>query len=128
MKYLLDTHTFLWWNMDDSQLSSLAKEIIADGGNEIFLSAASAWEIAIKTARGRLSLPEDPTRYISNRISLHGFQALPVFIHHATQVYNLPMHHADPFDQLLIAQSQTESMPLISLDDDIRKYDVDVVW
>jgi len=128
MRYLLDTHTFLWWNMDDAQLSSLARELIANGNNEIFLSAATAWEIAIKTERGRLILPEDPTRYISNRMSLHGFQALPVQIHHATQVYKLPLHHADPFDRLLIAQSQIESMPLISVDADIRKYEVEVVW
>lgn len=128
MKYLLDTHTFLWWNMDDAQLSSLAREIIADGTNEIFLSAATAWEIAIKTARGRLELPEDPTRYVSSRMSLHGFLALPVQIHHAVQVYKLPMHHADPFDRLLIAQSQIESLPLISMDAEIRKYEVEVVW
>ena len=128
MRYLLDTHTFLWWNMDDAQLSSLAKELIADGNNEIFLSAASAWEIAIKTARGRLTLPEDPTRYVSNRLSLHGFQALPVQIHHAVQVYKLPLHHADPFDRLLIAQSQIESMSMISLDIEIRKYEVEVIW
>lgn len=128
MRYLLDTHTFLWWNMDDAQLSSLAKELIADGNNEIFLSASSAWEIAIKTARGRLTLPEDPTRYVSNRLSLHGFQALPVQIHHAVQVYKLPLHHADPFDRLLIAQSQIESMSLISVDMEIRKYEVEVIW
>lgn len=128
MKYLLDTHTFLWWNMEDSQLSALAREILTDGGNEIFLSAASAWEIAIKAARGRLILPEDPTRYVSSRLSLHGFQALPIQIHHAVQVYKLPMHHADPFDRLLIAQSQSESIPLLSIDEEIRKYDVEVVW
>jgi PIN domain nuclease of toxin-antitoxin system len=128
MRYLLDTHTFLWWNMDDAQLSSLARELIANGNNEIFLSAASAWEITIKTARGRLTLPEDPTRYVSNRLSLHGFQALPVQIHHAVQVYKLPLHHADPFDRLLIAQSQIESMSLISVDMEIRKYEVEVIW
>ncbi len=128
MRYLLDTHTFLWWNMDDPQLSIIAKEIIADGNNEIFLSAATAWEIAIKAARGRLALPEDPTRYISNRLSLHGFQALPIQIQHAAQVYKLPMHHADPFDRLLIAQSQLESMPLITVDANIRKYEVEVIW
>lgn len=128
MRYLLDTHTFLWWNMDDAQLSSLAKELISDSNNEIFLSAASAWEIAIKTARGRLTLPEDPTRYISNRLSLHGFQALPVQINHAVHVYKLPMYHADPFDRLLIAQSQIEAMPLISVDVDIRRYELEVVW
>jgi len=128
MRYLLDTHTFLWWNMDDSQLSRLAKEVISNGNNEIFLSAATAWEIAIKTAHGRLTLPEDPTRYVSNRLNLHGFQALPIQIHHAVQVYKLPTHHADPFDRLLIAQSQIESMPLISVDSEIRKYEVEVVW
>ena len=128
MKYLLDTHTFLWWNMDDPQLSSIAKEIIADGGNEIFLSAASVWEIAIKTARGRLTLPEDPAHYVASRMSLHNFQALPVQIPHATQVYILPMYHVDPFDRLLIAQSQIESLPLLSVDTDIRNYDVEVVW
>jgi len=128
MRYLLDTHTFLWWNMDDEQLSALAKDLIADSQNEIFLSAASAWEIAIKTARGRLTLPEDPTRYVSNRLHLHGFQALPIQIHHAVQVYQLPTHHADPFDRLLIAQSQMEAMPLISIDPDIRKYNVEVIW
>ena len=128
MKYLLDTHTFLWWNLDDSRLSVIAKEVIADGNNEIFLSAASAWEIAIKTARGRLALPEDPTNYISNRLRLHGFQSLAVQIHHAVQVYKLPMRHADPFDRLLIAQSQVEAMPLLSVDEEIRRYDVEVVW
>jgi PIN domain nuclease of toxin-antitoxin system len=128
MRYLLDTHTFLWWNMDDAHLSNLAKELIANGNNEVFLSAATAWEIAIKTARGRLTLPEDPTRYVSNRMGLHGFQALPVQIHHAVQVYKLPMHHTDPFDRLLIAQSQIESMSLISLDTDIRRYEVEVIW
>jgi PIN domain nuclease of toxin-antitoxin system len=128
MRYLLDTHSFLWWNMDDPQLSSIAKEIIGDGNNEIFLSAATAWEIAIKAARGRLALPENPTRYFSNRLNLHGFQALPIQIQHAAQVHKLPMHHADPFDRLLIAQSQLESMPLISVDAEIRKYEIEVIW
>lgn len=106
----------------------MAKELIADGNNEIFLSAATAWEIAIKTARGRLTLPEDPTRYVSSCMNLHGFQALPVQIHHAVQVYKLPPYHADLFDRLLIAQSQIESLPLISADADIRKYEVEVIW
>jgi PIN domain nuclease of toxin-antitoxin system len=128
MKYLLDTHTFLWWNLDDPQLSSVVREIIADGHNEIFLSAASAWEIAIKSARGRLILPEDPAHYVASRMNLHNFQAMPVQIHHATQVYKLPWHHTDPFDRLLIAQSQIESLPLLSADEEIRKYEVQVIW
>ena len=128
MKYLLDTHTFLWWNLDDPQLSAHAREIIVNGGNKIFLSAASAWEIAIKTAKGRLVLPEEPAQYLAARMSQHHFQALPVQISHAVHVYDLPNHHADPFDRLLVAQCKLEGMPLISKDEDIKKYDVEIIW
>jgi PIN domain nuclease of toxin-antitoxin system len=128
MKYLLDTHIFLWWNMDDEQLSKRAREIIANGENEIYLSAASAWEIAIKAAKGLLKLPEAPGTYITSRMSMCRFQALPVQISHAVRVYELPHHHDDPFDRLLIAQSQLEEMPLISADADIRKYNLKVIW
>jgi len=86
MRYLLDTHTFLWWNLGDPQLSEHARDIIADGNNEIYISAASAWEIAIKTAKGHLVLPEEPAKYLANRISQYHFQALPVQISHAVRV------------------------------------------
>jgi PIN domain nuclease of toxin-antitoxin system len=128
MKILLDTHTFLWWNTEDPQLSSRAREMIADGENEVFLSVASAWEISIKTAKGKLILPELPSSYILSRMALYRFQPLPVQISHAVQVYDLPRHHDDPFDRLLVAQSQVESIPLISADTEIRKYEVEVIW
>ena len=128
MKYLLDTHTFLWWNLDDPQLSEQAREIISNGENEIFISAASAWEIAIKAAKGRLVLPEEPAQYLANRLSEYHFQALPIQISHAVRVYDLPDHHADPFDRLLVAQCQLEGMPMISKDEDIQKYDLEVIW
>jgi PIN domain nuclease of toxin-antitoxin system len=128
MKFLLDTHTFLWWNTEAPQLSMHARELIADGQNEIFLSATSAWEISIKSAKGKLVLPEPPAQYILNRMSLYGFQPLPIQVSHAVRVYDLPRHHDDPFDRLLIAQSQIESMPLISADPEMRKYEVDLVW
>jgi len=128
MKYLLDTHIFLWWNLGKGQLSERVIDIISDGSNEIYLSAVSAWEIAIKVAKKRLTIPEEPMRFVPSRMQLHGFQPLPIQIHHATRVYELPLHHNDPFDRLLIAQSQVESMPLISVDANIRKYEVDVVW
>ena len=128
MKYLLDTHTFLWWCLGAEQLSARARDIISDGRNEIYFSAASAWEIAIKTARGRLTLPEEPGRYIANRMNQHRFLALPVQISHALGVYGLPSHHADPFDRLLIAQCLMESMPLVTKDEQIKKYKVVVVW
>ena len=128
MKYLLDTHTFLWWNLEDPQLSARAREIISYGKNEIFLSAASAWEISIKTAKGRLILPEEPAQYFANRMSQYHFQALSVQVSHAVHVYGLPNHHADPFDRLLVAQCQLESLPLISKDKDIQKYNLEVIW
>ena len=128
MKYLLDNHTFLWWNLGDSQLSHHASTIIADGSNEIFLSAVSAWEIAVKVAKRRLTIPDEPVRFVPTRMQLHGFQPLPLQIYHATRVYELPMYHSDPFDRLLIAQSQLENMPLISMDTTSRDYDLEVVW
>jgi PIN domain nuclease of toxin-antitoxin system len=128
MKYLLDTHVFLWWNLGDSQLSDNATAIISDGNNEIFLSAVSAWEIAIKIAKKRLTIPEEPVRFVPSRMQLPSFQPLPIRIHHATRIYELPIYHTDLFDRLLIAQSQIESMPLISVDADIRRYDVEVIW
>lgn len=128
MRYLLDTHIFLWWNLGNPQLSDRVVGIISDGNTEIFLSAVSAWEIAIKVAKKKLTIPEVPVRFVPSRMQLHGFQPLPVQIYHATRVHELPMHHTDPFDRLLIVQSQIESIPLISMDVDFRKYDVEVIW
>jgi PIN domain nuclease of toxin-antitoxin system len=128
MKVLMDTHTFLWWNTEDPLLSVHAKEIIADGQNEIFLSAASVWEIVIKAAKGRLVLPESPAQYISSRMSLYRFRSLPVQISHATYVYELPPYHNDPFDRILIAQSRLESLPLLTKDEDILRYDLETIW
>lgn len=128
MKLLIDTHTFLWWTTDDPLLSSHAKEIIADGQNEVFLSAASVWEIVIKSIRGRLILPGSPARYISSRMSLYRFWPLPMQISHAAHVYELPPHHNDPFDRMLIAQSQLESIPLVTKDEEILRYDLETIW
>lgn len=128
MKALLDTHTFLWWTTADPQLSLRAQEIIADGRNEIFLSAASVWEMVLKSLKGRLILPEPPAKYLAGRMSAYRFRSLPVQISHAVQVYELPPFHHDPFDRLLVAQSQVESLPLITRDADIGKYDVEIIW
>jgi PIN domain nuclease of toxin-antitoxin system len=128
MNVLIDTHTFLWWNTDDPLLSRRAKEIIANGQNEVFLSAASVWEIVIKTVKGRLVLPELPAQYISRRMSLYRFRSLPIQISHAVHVYELPPYHNDPFDRMLIAQSRLESLPLVTNDEDIRRYDLETIW
>ena len=128
MKVLLDTHTFLWWTTQDPLLSMHAKELIANGQNEVFLSAASVWEIVIEAAKGRLILPELPARFISSRMTLYLSQPLPVQISHAAQVFELPAHHNDPFDRMLIAQSRMESIPLVTKDEDILLYDVETIW
>jgi PIN domain nuclease of toxin-antitoxin system len=128
MRALLDTHTFLWWNLDAPQLSAEVRAFIANGDNEIFLSAASAWEIAIKAAKGRLTLPEPPDQYVAERMRLHHFSALPIELSHALEVYRLPDIHQDPFDRLLIAQSQLEDMPILSGDFEIGRYQVELIW
>ena len=128
MRALLDTHVFLWWITDDQRLSSQVREIIADGTNEILFSAASGWEIAIKTRLGRLQLPDDPEIFIPEQLELNAIEVLPVQIGHALHVYQLPSHHRDPFDHLLIAQAQLEKLPILTADPQISRYPVEVIW
>ena len=128
MNALLDTHTFLWWNLDDPQLTAKAWEVIANPDNAIYLSAASAWEIALKCAKGRLMLPEAPDTYFAERMTHYRFLPLPITHIHALQVYALPAIHTDPFDRLLVAQAQIEAMPLLSGDADIHQYQVEIIW
>ena len=128
MKALLDTHAFIWWVTDDSRLSSTARGIIADEGNVLFLSAASAWEIVIKVRLGKLNLPEPPETYIPSRLTMNRFESLPIQMVHALQVVNLPDFHRDPFDRIIIAQSQVEKMPIVTVDTQVTRYPVDVIW
>jgi len=128
MRVLIDTHAFLWWNTEDPLLSLRARDIIANGHNEVFLSVASVWEISIKTAKGRLILPAPPAEYITSRMRLNRFSPLPVAFSHAVHIYELPPHHQDPFDRLLIAQSMLESLTLVTNDEDIKKYAVETIW
>ncbi|WP_018086044.1 type II toxin-antitoxin system VapC family toxin [Desulfurispora thermophila] len=128
MRFLLDTHVFLWWITDDPQLSSRAREIIGQGENQIFFSAASAWEIAIKSGLGKLILPASPTVFISEQMALNHFDPLPVTISHALGVYALPDHHRDPFDRLLVTQARMENMPIITADPLIARYEVEIAW
>jgi len=104
------------------------RDFISDGHNEIFLSVASAWGIAIKCAKGRLALPEIPDHYIAKRMALHGFRPLPVQSSHALHIFNLPAIHQDPFDRLLVAQSQLERLPVLTADPEIARYEVNIIW
>jgi PIN domain nuclease of toxin-antitoxin system len=128
MRAMLDTHTFLWWNADAPELSDRARDLISDGRNEIYLSAASAWEIAIKHGKGRLELPEPPEQYVVSRMARHGLTPLPIQVIHALRVNALPHIHSDPFDRLLVAQSQADRLPLLTADAEIARYDVVVIW
>ena len=128
MKALLDTHAFLWWDLDDPHLSSLAAELIADGETEILVSAASLWEIALKVGHGRLELPGPVERYVPARLAKYRFGTMSVTGEHALRVARLPMIHRDPFDRLLIAQAQIEGLPIVTADPAIGRYDVHVIW
>jgi PIN domain nuclease of toxin-antitoxin system len=128
VKYLLDTHAFLWWIGDDPSLSDKARKIIADSSNEIYLSSVSIWEIAIKSRTGRLEFSGDLESFVDQQILKNSFQPLPITLAHAARIKKLPNHHRDPFDQMLVAQGAVEGMPLISIDKKIKSYDIEVVW
>lgn len=128
MRLLLDTHAFLWWVTDSDELSRRARRLIGDGGNEIFFSAASAWEIAIKSAIRRVTLPEDPERYVMEQLEQNAFQILPVQLRHALRVAALPDLHRDPFDRLLVAQALSEELAILSGDRRLASYSVRVHW
>jgi PIN domain nuclease of toxin-antitoxin system len=128
MRALLDTHVFLWWITNPDLLSQVAQEIIGDGANDLFFSAGSAWEIAIKARLGKLRLSDDIERFIAGQLSRNAFQPLPIHVSHALHVYSLPPHHRDPFDRILIAQAQMENLPILSSDPVLSQYDVQVLW
>jgi PIN domain nuclease of toxin-antitoxin system len=128
MKILLDTHTFLWWITQDPRLSAQAAEIIGNGENQVFISATTGWEIAIKTQIGRLILPDEPQRFVLEQLRINSMESLPIEMRHALHISTLPSHHQDPFDRMLIAQAQVEGLPILSADPKIRRYEVTVVW
>jgi len=128
MRALLDTHTFLWWIIDNPQISSRVRDIMSNSSNELFLSAASCWEIAIKAKIGRIKLPDRPQIFVSQQMALNTIQGLPIQISHALHVFNLPHHHKDPFDRIIIAQAQLEKLPILTSDAMISKYKVKIIW
>ena len=128
MKALMDTHVFLWWVTDDEKLVPYMRDFISDEKNELFLSSASCWEIAIKTKIRRLKLPGKPEKFIPDQMIANNIAGLPIQLVHALHVYNLPDHHRDPFDRMLVAQAIIEKIPIITNDLIIAKYDVKTLW
>jgi PIN domain nuclease of toxin-antitoxin system len=128
VRLLLDTHAFLWWVTDDDRLSTRAGELIAEGTNEVFFSAASAWEIAIKAGLGRIRLPDDAWSFTPDQLERNAFQPLPVHVRHAGAVIALPDLHRDPFDRMLVAQAMTEGLTFLTGDEMLSEYPVDIEW
>jgi PIN domain nuclease of toxin-antitoxin system len=120
----VDTHALLWWLTDDPALPTTAREAISDPGNEPLVSTVIVWEIAIKRSLGKIDAPDD----LPDRISDEGFAWLPISAEHAWHVRGLPMHHRDPFDRLLVAQALVEGLTVISRDDFLDRYGVEVRW
>ncbi len=124
-RYLVDTHAALWWLADDPRISPAARAAISDAGNELLVSFASLWEIAIKRQLGKLKAPDD----LPDILIEEGFGFLPVTARHSWKVQELPLHHRDPFDRLLITQGTVEAMPIITADPRFGAYDtVRVLW
>jgi PIN domain nuclease of toxin-antitoxin system len=123
-RLLIDTNALLWWLTDAPELTPTAREAIADPADEPLVSAASAWEIAIKVSLGRLDAPDD----IADVIVAEGFAWLPVEAAHAWGVRELPMHHRDPFDRLLVSQALAEGLPVVTADPRFAHYGVAVRW
>lgn len=127
MKLLLDTHAFIWWDSDPSQLSARGLAALRDPGNEVWLSVASVWEMVIKAQLGKLAL-RLPLADIVAQQQANGLQVLPVALAHALAVEGLPTIHKDPFDRLLIVQANVEGAELVSADPVVRQYPVRVLW
>ena len=128
MKLLLDTHVFLWWIGDDGRLSQPARNAIASSSNAVFLSIASAWELAVKIRLGKLNLEDDLERFLPNQLQRNAVTALPVSLSHAMRLHHLPLHHRDPFDRMLVVQAQIEGLTLVTADPFVRLYDVPTLW
>jgi len=127
MKALLDTHTFLWAISGSERLSRRAERIFV-GPSDLWLSVASIWEILIKVQIGKMSLPVPTGPYIVKKLVENRIETLPVILDHVLKVETLPMHHSDPFDRILIAQSLSESLPLVSADPQFERYSVELIW
>lgn len=128
MKILVDTQCFLWSFLDPTKLSDVAKEVLSAGREDLFFSAASSWEIAIKAGIGKLRLPEPPENYVPPRILRAGMTALNVSHAHALRVHALPPIHKDPFDRLLVAQAESEGLTVLTADPQIGRYSIPVLW
>jgi len=129
VKVLLDTNIFLWCIAgEESRLSARAVRVVRDEANELILSAASVWEIALKVRAGKLALPEQPEFFREHMAKLGITKVLGIEARHVFGLFDLPDHHRDPFDRLLVAQCRAEGLPLVASDRLLRRYGVEILW
>jgi PIN domain nuclease of toxin-antitoxin system len=128
VKYLLDTNVFLWGAATPDKLNQQAAALLSSVASELYLSAATSWEIAIKFALGSLPLPEPPPQFVPHTMRAMLLRPLDITHLHSVAVGELPLHHRDPFDRMLIAQARSESMVLLTADSAFRKYDVETIF
>jgi PIN domain nuclease of toxin-antitoxin system len=128
MKWLLDTCTLLWWVADDAKVPASVLRKLAHEDTELYLSAGSAWEIAIKSKLGKLELPASPRAFMHEVVDLYALTVLPIELEDAVHAGELPFHHKDPFDRLIIAQSRLRKLDIVTPDDAFRPYKVSTVW
>ncbi len=127
MKIILDTQCWLWMQAEPARFRARSRKLILEPANELCLSVASVWEIAIKTGLGKLKLPAPVDEYVTSRLALQSVRSLPIEQAHALRVALLPPHHRDPFDRILIAQAQVEDLPVLTSDRAFRAYEVEVI-
>jgi PIN domain nuclease of toxin-antitoxin system len=128
MKFLIDTHCWLWSFLETDRLNDTARTLLGDAGNTAFFSTVSAAEIGIKVGIEKLHLPLPAKEYVVTRVEDAGMKTLPLYMQHGLRVAELPLHHRDPFDRLLVAQAQMEGLPLMTADPKIARYDVEIIW
>lgn len=127
-RVLLDTHAFLWFITSDPKLSASADRAIRTGRNRVLLSVASLWEICIKTGLGKLPIPQPLDTFLPAQLAANRIEVLPILSEHAYAVAQLPLHHRDPFDRLLIVQALAEGLPILSADAAFVSYAVELIW
>src|SRR5688572_11186279 len=128
MRLLLDTHAFLWFAWGSSQLSSMARSLIENPANQKLVSLVGLWEIAVKVSVGKLTLAKPIGEFLAEHLDGNGFDILPIERSHVIRVADLPWHHRDPFDRLLISQCLAEALPLISADALFDAYGISRLW
>lgn len=128
MKLLLDTHTFIWWDSAPSQIPANTLSLMQQSSNQLLVSIASLWEIQIKTQLGKLMLQTPLSEIVSHQQTENGVILLSIALPHILELDNLPWHHKDPFDRLLIAQCNCETATLVSRDQIFKQYNCQIIW